>query len=155
MHSAMPEANNSRKAENRKATVNWLGATTATDEFYDSCLLTRLAGACQWVLAAPAFLKWSTSIRDDKTASFLWINGPAGFGKTVLSASLVQHFQASSSDDPVAYFFVSSAAETRDNPLAVVRTWLSQLIKQRDDVFRMAYEYSDIKKTGKASTSKV
>jgi ankyrin repeat protein len=125
------------------------------NQFYDSCLKARLAGTCQWVLATLAFREWSTVRPDDDTPRLLWINGPAGFGKTVLAASLTQHLTKLAPLDPIAYFFFSAAAEARDDPLAIIRTWTSQLVSLNDIAFKLALEQSDEKVASIASESQV
>ncbi len=87
--------------------------------FYDDCLRTKLADTCDWVISRAVYHDWCSAEIAGATAKFLWINAPAGFGKTVLCASLVQHFDMSSAD-PLAYFFFSAAAEARNNPLSSV-----------------------------------
>jgi hypothetical protein len=83
--------------------------------FYDDCLRTKLADTCEWVLSRAVYHDWCSTEFADATAKFLWINAPAGFGKTVMCASLIQHF-AMSSTDPLAYFFFSAAAEAQRSP---------------------------------------
>jgi predicted metal-dependent phosphotriesterase family hydrolase len=89
------------------------------------------------VLTAPAFREWSTARANDKTARLLWKNCSAGFSKTVLAASLIQHLTKLPPLDPVAYFFFSAAAEARDNLLAIICTWTSQLLSLEDNASRL------------------
>ncbi len=124
-------------------------------QFYDGCLTARLAGTCEWALVAPTFQQWSAPGLYDGTARLLWINGPAGFGKTILAASLIQHSMTSTPNDPVAFFFFSAAADARDDPLAAVRTWTSQLVTISDVAFKLAVEHASDKDTRIASASEV
>jgi hypothetical protein len=71
-------------------------------DFYDSCLRTKLAETTR-------LPDWQNSEFAVETAELLWINASAGFGKTVLCASLIQHF-ALLLPNPPAFFFL--AAET-------------------------------------------
>ncbi|KAF5685747.1 ankyrin protein [Fusarium denticulatum] len=64
----------------------------------------------------------------------LWIKGPAGFGKTVLCARIVQELERTA-QEPVAYFFLSSRYDGRDDPFSAIRAWLTMMI-QRSPVAR-------------------
>lgn len=64
----------------------------------------------------------------------LWINGPAGFGKTILCARLVQHLM-DKAEDPVAYFFFSADSVSRDDTSIALRTWIWQIMSQNDGAF--------------------
>ncbi len=144
-------------AETWKAVVDWIGAIATTNhQFYDSCLSSRLAGTCEWILSKPAYLWWceEPELRAE-TAKLLWINGPAGFGKTVLCASLIKRIQSEWPQDPVAFFFFSGTTEARDDPLAAVRSWLSQLAAASPDAFTLVTENISEKNTGVASASEV
>ncbi|OHW90752.1 ankyrin repeat domain-containing protein 52 [Colletotrichum incanum] len=64
----------------------------------------------------------------------LWINGPPGFGKTILCARIVEHL-SSSLQTPVAHFFFSSDLESRNDPFSAIRSWISQVVSQHEDAF--------------------
>jgi hypothetical protein len=121
--------------------------------FYDDCLTTRLSETCDWVLTKPVYLDWIGPEFPGRTAKSLWINSPAGFGKTVLCASLIQCL-AMSSPDPLAFFFFS-AAEVRNDFVLPVKTWLSQLVANLPDVFELALDHAPDKDTEVASTSEI
>jgi ATP/maltotriose-dependent transcriptional regulator MalT len=68
-----------------------------------------------WLDAIQARLPdWHNSKFAVETAKLVWINAAAGFGKTVLCASVIQHFALSSSD-PLAFFFFSAAETPNDH----------------------------------------
>ncbi len=94
------------------------------NELYEVYVKRSVEGSCKWVLDRPWFLKWSSVDFPSRTAKYLWINGPAGFGKSILCAKVIQNL-LTSLDKPVAYFLCDS--ETRD-PFVAVRFWLSQLV---------------------------
>lgn len=87
----------------------------------------------------PAFTRWSAEPRAD--TELLWINGRPGFGKTILCSHIVEHLSAIP-DRLVAHFFLSSGHETRNDPYAVVRSWLCQLASHSDvyDLIRQRRE---------------
>ncbi|ORY56379.1 ankyrin-1, partial [Pseudomassariella vexata] len=67
------------------------------------------------------FEKWGHAV------GVLWINGPAGFGKTILCARIVEHISADIGT-PVAHFFFSSDFESRSDPYIAIRSWISQVM---------------------------
>lgn len=81
----------------------------------------------------------------------LWINGPAGYGKTILSTSILRNLQEES-QTPVAFFFFSFDLEDRADPFAVVRSWLSQLISQNHGAFQLACE-KQVSQIGKTAST--
>ncbi|CAG9974878.1 unnamed protein product [Clonostachys byssicola] len=101
----------------------WLGHHSPT-EFYQEALQKKANGTCEWFLHRPAFLNWLDA---SVPRNLLWVHAPAGFGKTVLSARIVDY--VSSTDlTPVAYFFFSSESEGSRDPFVAIRSWVSQLV---------------------------
>ncbi|KAF3765426.1 Pfs, NACHT and ankyrin domain protein [Cryphonectria parasitica EP155] len=87
---------------------------------------TRQEGSGQWFLQGEHFSTWQT-----EPASFLWLHGIPGCGKTVLSSAIVDHLQQTPSDGDsdilLLYFyfdFTDSRKESLDN---AVRSLISQL----------------------------
>jgi hypothetical protein len=101
---------------------------------------------------------------DPDTAKLLWINGPAGYGKTVLSASIIQHLlenpspygskAASSSEtlvtptdskliklpaSTVAHYFFSSESGNKGNAFDIIRSWVTQVVANNEDAFEVAF----------------
>ncbi|KAG7124778.1 Ankyrin-3 like protein [Verticillium longisporum] len=74
-------------------------------------------------------------------ANFSRIHGRPRFSKTILCSRIVEHLAATYVKF-VAYFFLSSDHESRNDPYAVVRSWLSQLAAQPDvyDLIRPKWE---------------
>jgi hypothetical protein len=113
----------------------------------EKCLSARLANTCGWILSTSAFVDWASPNFPNNTAKLLWINGPAGYGKTIFCASIIQHLTTNvappppisapplSSTSPVslAYFFFSSDLESRGDPMAIVRSWISQLVSGHEE----------------------
>ncbi|KAI9792435.1 MAG: hypothetical protein M1816_002319 [Peltula sp. TS41687] len=141
------------QAEIRREIERWLGATR-TDQFYDECLLARLPGTCDWILGNSAYLNWVSSDFPSDTAKYLWIHGPAGYGKTVLCAKLIQHLTTTSTS-PLAFFFFSSDLDTRGDPLATVRSWILQAIVSNQSAFQLALQYSKARKGSSASRNDI
>ncbi|KAH7144327.1 ankyrin-1, partial [Dactylonectria estremocensis] len=88
------------------------------------------------------FQQWGRSIGIEegqlaKQSKLLWITGPAGFGKTILCASVVEHL-LTAPKSPVAYFFLSSSFESRSDPYSAMRSWIAQLISFNRTAFDLA-----------------
>ncbi|KXH34917.1 hypothetical protein CSIM01_01953 [Colletotrichum simmondsii] len=131
------EAYNHENAETRRELRAWLKCPPPTDLFHES-KQKRLERTCDWVLNRHEFIEWlAPNAETMSTERLLWINGPAGLGKTVLCASIVEHLM-STSQAPVAYFFLSSDFESRDDPYAAVRSWVYQLMSCSQVIYHLA-----------------
>jgi ankyrin repeat protein len=115
-----------------QATVNdWLDVTKYNDgynvtQYFDKQVSTRLEGTCEWILSHPAYRAWISDDRPVEGAKVLWIYGPAGYGKTVMCANLVEYLNAKESF-PIAYFFASPHAQSGGDPSFIIRSWISQI----------------------------
>lgn len=112
------------------------------NEIFEEALQARLDNTCGWILERPIFQKWFSLQEDEAKPKLLWINGPAGFGKTILCAGIVEHLLATAKT-PVAYFFFSSDFESRNDPYEAIRCWISNVMFQNKiilDCVRMSRE---------------
>ncbi|KAF5700851.1 ankyrin repeat domain-containing protein [Fusarium mundagurra] len=103
----------------------WLGAPPPNDLFSDSND-KRVEETCEWILHRDEFREWQ---KPSSSSKLLWIKGPAGFGKTFLCARIVQELERIAKE-PVAYFFLSSRYDGRDDPFSAIRAWLTMLIQR-------------------------
>src|SRR6478735_2602912 len=103
----------------------WLGAPPPNDVFNDSND-KRVQETCEWMLHRNEFIEWQ---KPSSSSKLLWIKGPAGFGKTVLCARIVQELERTA-QEPVAYFFLSSRYDGRDDPFSAIRAWLTMMIQR-------------------------
>ena len=133
----------------------WLDAVF-TDEEWEQALYSRTSGTCRWILERPLFREWvSDSDATNETKSkFLWIHGPAGFGKTVLCASIVEYLHKEHHTN-VAQFFCTSDDDTKRQPSAVVRSWVAQMVRQHPEALERAQEAYQGKEGRKATTSDI
>ncbi|KAK6703586.1 hypothetical protein SNK04_013514 [Fusarium graminearum] len=123
------------RGEIRKEVLLWIGHGP-TDQRYHDSLQKRHAETCSWIYDREAFQSWL--IPDSGSGlQALWINGPAGFGKTVLAASIVNHI-STTLDTPVAHFFLTSESKSRDDPFLAVRTWIAQIVSEHQGAFQCA-----------------
>ncbi|GKT46153.1 vegetative incompatibility protein HET-E-1 [Colletotrichum spaethianum] len=112
-------------AETKRDLHTWLGCPSPND-LYDDSIQKRLGGTCEWILARNDVHNWLSPDGSAAANSVLWINGPAGFGKTILCARLVEVL-SSTLQTPVAHFFLSSKFEGRDDPFMALRSWIAEM----------------------------
>ncbi|KAJ5608079.1 hypothetical protein N7537_004698 [Penicillium hordei] len=124
--------------EYRRDLHAWLFGSSSSNELYEIFSERKIEGTCEWVLGQSWFLDWTSPDFPTGCAKILWINGHAGFGKSVICARVIDHV-SSTSKDPVAHFFFSSDFESRRDPFIAVRSWLSQLL-HHPVVFSLARE---------------
>ncbi|MCJ1396183.1 hypothetical protein MMC18_009072 [Xylographa bjoerkii] len=117
--------------------VTWLNAVYTDDE-YERALTLRLDGTCDWFLQGEQFQSWMAP-HTALDARILWIHGPAGFGKTILTARLV-HYLHGSQSLPTAFFFCKSENDAGRHPLAIVRSWVAQLINKDPDALEALFK---------------
>lgn len=124
--------------EYRRDLHAWLLGSSSSNELYEMFSERKIKGTCEWVLGQSWFLDWNSPDFPTECAKILWINGHAGFGKSVICARVIDHV-SSNSKDPVAHFFFSSDFESRRDPFIAIRSWLSQLLRH-PVVFSLARE---------------
>jgi ankyrin repeat protein len=112
-----------------------------------------------------------------RTAKVLWINGPAGYGKTVLCARIIQHLKEAApaiaaaalppspslmdaSDQLIpgsklAYYFFSAELEPRGDPLVIVRSWIAQLVASSAEAHDVALRHLPTSEAGSATAADV
>ncbi|KAJ3550317.1 hypothetical protein NM208_g41 [Fusarium decemcellulare] len=125
------------QAEIRREVLTWIGRGSADEHYHDS-LQKKLDGTCNWIFNQPMYQDWQNS-EFPTGPKLLWVNGPAGFGKTVLCASVIQQL-SSRLKTPIAHFFFSSELENRDDPFLAIRSWISQVVLNHQAAFEHARE---------------
>ncbi|KAF7510178.1 hypothetical protein GJ744_007077 [Endocarpon pusillum] len=133
-----------------KAIDEWLDALKF-DQQYDQHLSTRLEGTCDWIFQHPAYTEWVSTDYSDNAARFLWICGPAGHGKTVLCARLVQHLEELTTL-PIAYVFSSSHVQAGGQPDGIIRSWISQWTKSDPAAFELVRDNLQSGKAGSVAS---
>jgi Cdc6-like AAA superfamily ATPase len=89
---------------------------------YNSALQQRQGGTGTWFLQREEFLQWKV-----KCNSFLWLCGITGCGKTILSATIVQHLKESCRNQPTLYFYFDSNDTSKQSFEVMVRSLINQL----------------------------
>ena len=122
--------------------LQWIDAVF-TDQEYERALVARVQGTCEWILQRPEVQKWMTLASDSSSARILWISGYPGFGKTILAAWLTEYLRYTKHEE-LSYFFCYFGDEKLRQPLSIVRSWISQLIKSNDKALEIVREtYTD------------
>ncbi|KAL3461849.1 ankyrin repeat-containing domain protein [Aspergillus heterothallicus] len=142
----------SQRGEALRRVSQWLDATT-TENTFDAYCSARLETTCSWVDSHPAYQSWLSG-QADKTLQVLWVHGPAGFGKSVLSAYIIKSL-LDSGRSPVYSFFCSGASDAQKNPTAIPRSWVYQAVHQSDDILDIVLQYLEKCENHKATHSDI
>ncbi|KAH7163707.1 hypothetical protein DER46DRAFT_604910 [Fusarium sp. MPI-SDFR-AT-0072] len=121
------------RAEVQRELHLWLDGSP--NERYRDSLQKRLPGTCNWILDRPVFQRWLEA-EFPAGPKLLWVHGPAGFGKTILCAQVVQDLSRTP-NTPVAHFFFTSDLESRKDPYLALRSWISQIVSRHDNAFEL------------------
>ena len=122
----------------REQLLQWIDGIF-TDHEYERALVARVQGTCEWILERAELQKWMTLASDENFASILWILGYPGFGKTILAAWLTEYLRHTKHEE-LSYFFCYFGDEKLRQPLNILRSWISQLIKTNDKALEIARE---------------
>ncbi|KAK3357803.1 ankyrin repeat and SOCS box protein 7 [Lasiosphaeria hispida] len=102
-----------------------------TKNTYETALQYRHDGTCKWILGLDRFRVWESGESGDPR--LLWIHGPAGFGKTFISAWVIHHLEQGKKA-PLSYFFCVADNQLTRDPYAILRSWLAQILEQDPSV---------------------
>ena len=122
----------------REQLLQWIDAIF-TDHEYERALVARVQGTCEWILERAEIQEWMTLASDSSLASILWIFGYPGFGKTILAAWLTEYLRHTKHEE-LSYFFCYFGDEKLRQPLNILRSWISQLIKTNDKALEIVRE---------------
>lgn len=91
----------------------------------------------EWFLEGKKLKQW---VKDEK-AQLLWIQGPVGSGKSVITAHLASgHLQRLCPQSAICYFFCNRLSEDQNDSRGMLRGILHQLYTQRPDLVEHAIE---------------
>ena len=125
-------------AVSRDQILDWLNARFTIEE-YNRALSARLQGTCTWVIDRESIASWKLPDPESTVTKFLWIHGLPGFGKTVLCAMLIEYLRRETGH-PVIYFFCSLEGSYEQDPQAILRSWVAQLVLHSTDMYPQAVE---------------
>ncbi|PKX90474.1 NACHT and WD40 domain protein [Aspergillus novofumigatus IBT 16806] len=95
-----------------------------------------LDDAYDWVFSTDeyaAFTNWLDDGRNRESCRVLWIDGPAGTGKTMLFMGIIRKLsgQPSALSPSVSYFFCQGTDQTRNSATTILRSLIWQLLVQQ------------------------
>ncbi|RYC59900.1 hypothetical protein CHU98_g6309 [Xylaria longipes] len=97
-------------------------------EGYNNFNPQKVKNTCRWFLEDASFRSW----RDSEESSLLWVSAGPGCGKSVLSRSLIDEWQLSTSaaTSVVCYFFFKDGDDRRERSANALSAILHQLFIQ-------------------------
>ena len=112
---------------------SWLKAPDATIDHNNACSKTH-QGTGIWLIKDPRFKHWLADAN-----SFMWLNGFAGSGKSVLCSTAIQSVVRHRGTDRsigVAFFYFKFNDDSKQNDSSMLRALLLQLSHQLQDGHR-------------------
>ncbi|KAN0115502.1 hypothetical protein V8E51_005046 [Hyaloscypha variabilis] len=113
----------------REALIKWL-STLDPSINYNSAREKHQPETGKWLTEESAdFKNWESAPN-----SFIWLNGKAGSGKTILSSSVIKHLKRSYDDDPqvaLAYFYFRFDDQEKPSTATLARSLIKQLYCHR------------------------
>ncbi|KAK6340516.1 hypothetical protein TWF696_008842 [Orbilia brochopaga] len=95
---------------------------------HQDCLEMYVEGILQWLSPTEAYSEWTTS----EKASVLWVSGPPGCGKSVLSAYISELLSKNAaSRSIVCRFFCNGRIKERHDPIVMLRSIIYQIVVRR------------------------
>jgi ankyrin repeat domain-containing protein 50 len=119
-----------RASQISTAIREWLKAPDAAINYNEACK-KRHPGTGLWFVKGSPFSAWLT-----KPNSFLWLNGFAGCGKSVLCSTAIQHAFRHRRSKPhvgIAFFFFTFNDDAKQDSSAMLRALVLQLSGQLND----------------------
>ncbi len=124
---------------------NWLKAPDATVN-HNAAFAKKHPGTGGWFVNSPIFTTWLA-----EENSFLWLNGFAGCGKSVLASTAIQFAFRHRRSNPqigIAFFYFTFNDESKQDESAMLRALLMQLSGQLQDGHLDLTRLHDLYKTG-------
>lgn len=113
---------------------------------YRSSLPERTEGTCEWILKNPEYKSWI----DGSQASFLWVTGHPGSGKTTLSSYIATHLESEEesigASPMVCSFFCNEGIENQRDAQAILRSIIFQILSERRGFVRHVKAAFDLEK---------
>jgi len=109
---------------------DWLKTPDATTNHHEACA-KRHAASGLWFVKGSAFTRW---LEEDR--SFLWLNGFAGCGKSVLTSTAIEYTFRHRRSNPrigIAFFYFSFNDSSKQDVSGFLRAVLMQLSNQSND----------------------
>jgi hypothetical protein len=119
---------------------DWLKAPDASIDFNNACNMKH-PGTGLWFVKGSSVSTWLV-----KPKSFLWLNGFAGCGKSVLCSTAIQHTHRHRRSNPrggIAFFFFTFNDDSKQDASAMLRALILQLSSQLNDNYSLLSQLHD------------
>ncbi|KAF7863788.1 hypothetical protein EAF04_006753 [Stromatinia cepivora] len=126
--SFLPE---NKDADIRTQVMTWLYPGEYYESLHQACA-KRSANTGQWLLTDTSFQNWLNGLSDP----ILWCYGSPGCGKTILSATAIQHLQNYYGTIPTVYFHCSSTDKLKQSQESIYISLLGQITAQATSIPR-------------------
>ncbi|KAI8203203.1 hypothetical protein KHU50_004149 [Colletotrichum sp. SAR 10_65] len=133
-------------AKQRTKLLEWL-CEVDTSTQYIAAREKHQNGTCQWLVNE----SWKFETWKRAPKSFLWLNGKAGSGKSILSSSVIKHLKDQYEKDPqtaLAYFFFSFGNAQQQSASVMISSLLRQLWASRQDTSKEMRNFANLKERG-------
>ena len=114
--------------------ASWLRAPDPSSN-HKSARQTRHRGTGEWLLNDTRFQDWKT-----KSASLLWLCGPPGCGKTVLSSTVIDNIRSNSSKECMVIYFYFDFNDAKKWTLNNLLRSLIQQVSAESGPFELCVE---------------
>ncbi|KAH7890100.1 hypothetical protein F5I97DRAFT_1965195 [Phlebopus sp. FC_14] len=102
---------------------DWFGAFDCTVK-HESTRRLRQSETCTWLFAVQSFIDWRQSL-----LPFLWLNGIAGSGKSVLASAVIDEIERGlSAGETLAYFYFDFGLPRTTSAMEALRSLLVQFL---------------------------
>jgi len=107
---------------------------------YKTMLPTPVRGTCQWILGHPLYISWLEKAEN----ALLWLTGPTGCGKTILSLFLAKQLEDTpmpnkqSRHTNVCVFFCDDKVREQKDGKNILTGMIFQLVRHRRSLIRHA-----------------
>jgi Cdc6-like AAA superfamily ATPase len=121
------QSDSRRRDETADKIHRWLSPPDPSTN-YQKALEQRQDDTGLWFLESDRYVKWTTD-----AASFLWLYGIPGCGKTILSSAILKNVLQHCNNNPqkvVAYFYFDFNDMQKQKPELMLRSLICQLLQQ-------------------------
>lgn len=116
----------------QQSVMNWLAAPNPSTN-HNRALHQCHTNTGRWFLQSDAFKQWK-----ERSASFLWLQGIPGCGKTILSSVIVDHLERNTTAK-VIYFYFDTNDRTKQSFSDMLRSLISQLCHEQSQALDELY----------------
>ncbi|KAG1804443.1 uncharacterized protein BJ212DRAFT_1394146 [Suillus subaureus] len=115
-------------AQRRRKFLQWMNPVSCIEKHNASCR-QRNPNTGRWIFDTDQYVAWNKSDR-----AFLWLNGQAGHGKTILASSIINEVQNSgeAEQQTLAFFYCNFRDNQMTSAVAVVRSLVVQFLQQSE-----------------------